>query len=112
MVSGRVDQGQGEAVIPGGHPWVCIMNVIRFYSETGEYGEFSNFAAYAVELDGKVWPTTGALLPGAEVCGDSARRGDPQGQKPPELPRGWAVTARTSPGEIGSPSSAASCTRR
>jgi N-glycosidase YbiA len=33
------------------------MNAIKFYSETGEYGEFSNFAPYPVKLDGKVWRT-------------------------------------------------------
>lgn len=31
--------------------------VIRFYSAKGEYGCFSNFAAYPFALGGKVWPT-------------------------------------------------------
>ena len=30
---------------------------IRFYRTGDAYGEFSNFAAYPIELDGKVWPT-------------------------------------------------------
>ncbi|MBB6099014.1 hypothetical protein HNR42_002450 [Deinobacterium chartae] len=34
------------------------MNVIRFYREKETYGEFSNFAPYVIELDGKVWPTS------------------------------------------------------
>ena len=32
--------------------------VIRFYRTGDEYGEFSNFAAYPIELRGKVWPTS------------------------------------------------------
>jgi ribA/ribD-fused uncharacterized protein len=32
--------------------------VINFYSVNDEYGEFSNFALYAIRLDGKVWPTS------------------------------------------------------
>lgn len=31
---------------------------INFYSVNDEYGEFSNFAAYPIKLNGKVWPTT------------------------------------------------------
>lgn len=32
--------------------------VIEFYSVVDEYGEFSNFAAYPILIDGKRWPTT------------------------------------------------------
>ena len=31
---------------------------ILFYSVNDEYGEFSNFAPYAVSIDGKRWPTS------------------------------------------------------
>jgi ribA/ribD-fused uncharacterized protein len=31
---------------------------IEFYSTQGEYGEFSNFAAFPFRLDGKTWPTS------------------------------------------------------
>ena len=31
---------------------------IRFYSVSGEYGEFSNFAAYPIVLKKKRWPTS------------------------------------------------------
>ncbi len=34
------------------------MNVIDFYSVSDEFGEFSNFAAFPIELDGKIWPTS------------------------------------------------------
>ena len=34
------------------------MKVINFYKVQDEFGCFSNFAAYPVELDGKVWPTS------------------------------------------------------
>ena len=32
--------------------------VINFYRTGDEYGCFSNFAAYPIDLKGKVWPTT------------------------------------------------------
>ena len=31
---------------------------IDFYSVGDDYGEFSNFAAYPIDLDGRRWPTT------------------------------------------------------
>ena len=34
------------------------MRVIRFYKVREQFGCFSNFAAYPVEVDGKVWPTS------------------------------------------------------
>lgn len=32
--------------------------VILFYRQGDAYGEFSNFADFPVEIDGKIWPTT------------------------------------------------------
>lgn len=40
------------------HPMPKFANTIKFYSVDQPYGEFSNFAPYPVEIDGKVWPTT------------------------------------------------------
>ncbi|MBV9926139.1 MAG: NADAR family protein [Acidobacteria bacterium] len=34
------------------------MDVIKFYKVSERYGCFSNFAAYPIEVDGKVWPTS------------------------------------------------------
>jgi ribA/ribD-fused uncharacterized protein len=34
------------------------MNVIKFYKTGDDYGCFSNFAAYPVYIDGKLWPTS------------------------------------------------------
>lgn len=31
---------------------------INFYSVTAEFGEFSNFAAFPIRLQGKTWPTS------------------------------------------------------
>jgi N-glycosidase YbiA len=31
---------------------------ILFYSTKDAYGEFSNFAAFPIELDGRIWPTS------------------------------------------------------
>lgn len=33
-------------------------NIIFFYSTSGEYGQFSNFALYPIKLKGKVWLTS------------------------------------------------------
>lgn len=33
-------------------------DVIKFYRVNDEYGCFSNFAAYPIKLDGKMWPTS------------------------------------------------------
>ena len=33
-------------------------SVIQFYSLKDAYGEFSNFAPFPVEIDGKTWPTS------------------------------------------------------
>lgn len=33
-------------------------DVIKFYSEKGDYGQFSNFALYSIKLKGKVWKTS------------------------------------------------------
>lgn len=35
-----------------------MSDVIRFYKIGDEYGCFSNFAPYPIELGGKAWPTT------------------------------------------------------
>jgi ribA/ribD-fused uncharacterized protein len=34
------------------------MNRIEFYEVSEPYGEFSNFAPFPVEINGKHWPTT------------------------------------------------------
>lgn len=34
------------------------METINFYSTKGDYGFFSNFSNYPIELDGETWPTT------------------------------------------------------
>jgi ribA/ribD-fused uncharacterized protein len=35
-----------------------MLDEIKFYRTGDAYGDFSNFAAFPVEIDGKVWPTT------------------------------------------------------
>jgi ribA/ribD-fused uncharacterized protein len=35
-----------------------VPDIINFYSARDEYGEFSNFAAFPIALDGKTWPTS------------------------------------------------------
>jgi ribA/ribD-fused uncharacterized protein len=35
-----------------------MKNVIHFYLKSDEYGGFSNFAAFPIKLQGKIWPTS------------------------------------------------------
>ncbi|HVW37422.1 MAG TPA: NADAR family protein [Pirellulales bacterium] len=35
-----------------------MAEIVHFYSTSDEYGCFSNFAAYPIELDGQQWPTS------------------------------------------------------
>ncbi len=35
-----------------------VSGVVKFYSVGDEFGEFSNFAAYPISLDGEQWPTS------------------------------------------------------
>lgn len=35
-----------------------MTNIIHFYRVSDEFGCFSNFAPYSIELDGKRWPTS------------------------------------------------------
>ncbi len=32
--------------------------IINFYSTGDDYGDFSNFAAWPIKVDGKTWPTS------------------------------------------------------
>jgi ribA/ribD-fused uncharacterized protein len=34
------------------------MGIINFYSVSDEYGQFSNFAPFPIDLDGERWPTS------------------------------------------------------
>lgn len=35
-----------------------MCQAIRFYRANRPYGEFSNFAAFPIEIDGRIWPTS------------------------------------------------------
>lgn len=35
-----------------------MSEIIKFYSTSDEFGEFSNFARYPIKLKGKLWPTS------------------------------------------------------
>ena len=35
-----------------------MSDVVQFYRTSDDYGCFSNFAAYPIQLDGETWPTT------------------------------------------------------
>lgn len=44
-------------------------NTIKFYSEKGQYGEFSNFALYPIKLKKKVWNTTEHYFQAQKIAG-------------------------------------------
>lgn len=39
-------------------PSTYTMTEIRFYTVSGPFGQFSNFAPYPIEIDGKIYPTS------------------------------------------------------
>ena len=45
------------------------MATINFYRHWGEYGCFSNFAPYPIEINGKVWPTSEHYFQGQKFVG-------------------------------------------
>ncbi|MDB5034311.1 MAG: Swarming motility protein ybiA [Chlorobi bacterium] len=45
------------------------MSTIRFYGTKDAHGCFSNFAAYPIEIDGKVWPTSEHYFQGSKFPG-------------------------------------------
>lgn len=45
------------------------MSEIRFYSTGDDYGEFSNFAPFPIQLDGKRWPTSEHYFQGMKFSG-------------------------------------------
>jgi ribA/ribD-fused uncharacterized protein len=46
-----------------------MKRVIQFYRVSDEYGEFSNFAAFPITLQGTVWPTTGHYFQAQKFAG-------------------------------------------
>ena len=48
-------------------------DVIQFYRTSDDHGCFSNFAAYPISLDGKLWPTTEHYFQAQKFLDDSHR---------------------------------------
>ena len=61
-----------------------VVREIRFYRPGDEFGELSNFAAYPVTLDGKVWPTSEHYFQAQKFAGtkheEEVRRASTPGQ--------------------------------
>lgn len=47
------------------------MKRIEFYQVKAEHGEFSNFARFPIEIDGKIWPTTEHYFQAQKFAGTS-----------------------------------------
>jgi len=47
-----------------------MSNVINFYSTGDEFGEFSNFASYPIQLKGKTWPTSEHYFQAQKFAGE------------------------------------------
>ena|GEM_PF-3265835 len=93
------------------------MEAIIFYKTGDPYGAFSNFAAYPITINGKIWPTTehyfqAQKFPGTDheeairVCNSpmiAARMGRPQQTATGRLGNGQTGNhARSADGEIHS----------
>src|SRR5688572_28325351 len=49
------EEGVRDPVVPDGAP--TVSEAVEFMSVHGPYGQFSNFAGFPVEIDGRTWPT-------------------------------------------------------
>ena len=70
---------------------------IKFYSEKGKYGEFSNFALYPIKLKGKIWKTTEHYFQAQKFVGtehENKIRKAPSPMKAAELGRTRKVRIR------------------
>lgn len=63
-------------------------SAIRFYSTNDAYGELSNFAPYAITLQGKRWPTSEHYFQ-AQKFEDSRDREEIRGASTPMLAARW-----------------------
>ena len=64
--------------------------VINFYYIGEDYGEFSNFAPYAIELDGRTWPTSEHYFQAQKFVGtehEEAIRSEPSPMKAAKMGR-------------------------
>ena len=50
------------------------MSAIHFYSVGDEFGEFSNFALYAISLDGERWPTSEHYFQAQKFADEAVRQ--------------------------------------
>jgi len=63
------------------------MREILFYRPRDSYGEFSNFAQYAIELDGLTWPTTEHYFQAQKFAGTEREEATRQAATPGEAAR-------------------------
>jgi N-glycosidase YbiA len=59
-----------------------VPDIINFYSARDEYGEFSNFAAFPIALDGKTWPTSEHYFQALKFLDDAIRETIRQAKSP------------------------------
>lgn len=57
-----------------------MSDVIQFYRTSADFGYFSNFAAYPIELDGQLWPTSEHYFQAQKFLDPRASRSHPTGQ--------------------------------
>ncbi|MBK8207489.1 MAG: NADAR family protein [Planctomycetes bacterium] len=60
---------------------------IYFYGRTGQWGEFSNFAHFPFELDGKVWPTSEHYFQAQKFAGTEHEEAIRAARKPNDAAR-------------------------
>jgi ribA/ribD-fused uncharacterized protein len=60
---------------------------IKFYSVNNPYGEFSNFAPYPIQIDGKLYPTSEHYFQAEKFLDESYREGIRDAASPREAAR-------------------------
>lgn len=53
--------------------------IINFYSTGDDYGDFSNFAAWPIKVDGKTWPTSEHYFQAQKFLDEKYREEIPSG---------------------------------
>src|SRR5690348_7393095 len=63
------------------------MDVIRFYSVSDDFGQFSNFAPFPIRLDGERWPTSEHYFQAQKFEDEAYRQAIRQAKSPAEAAR-------------------------
>ena len=63
--------------------------IINFYSTSDDYGDFSNFAAWPIKVDGKTWPTSEHYFQAQKFLDEKYREEIRRVSSPKPLRKNW-----------------------